>query len=227
MCATAAAIDLRHPDAVAHELGEANRRLARAPQAPAAVLALVADVADAIRSSDEQELAGVNPWTWIRVQNAALLAQGALSIDDPGEQRRTLRLALEQLRFLFARLADRQPVADDRPATEIARWLDDALPSVSQQRKAGLLRVSPRTYQRWISRDEPTVPRSEDEIRLRRVARIVNQLRFSLTAPGVVDWFERPRADLGGDRPADVADDPARLEDLVIAAAASRTSTAA
>ena len=33
-----------------------------------------------------------------------------------------------------------------------------------------------------------------DERRLRIVARIVNQLRHSLTGPGVVDWFGHPRA---------------------------------
>ena len=105
------------------------------------------------------------------------------------------------MRFLFARIADREPIGEDRPAHEVALWLDATLASVSQPRKAELLHVSPRTYQRWISDQEAVRPSGEDERRLRIVARIVNQLRHSLTGPGVVDWFEHPRADLGGATP--------------------------
>jgi hypothetical protein len=168
----------------------------------------------------------VNPWVWIRVQGAALRAQAALREDDP-QRRRQLRLALEQLRFLFARIAEREPIGEERPANEVARWLEATLPSVAQARKAGLLGVGPRTYQRWIADRGPTTPADADERRLRVVARIVNQLRHSLTGPGVIDWFEHPRADLGGARPADVLDDPQRLELLLAAAAASRGNVAA
>lgn len=71
------------------------------------------------------------------------------------------------------------------------------------------------------------MPTGEDERRLRVVARIVNQLRHSLTGPGVIDWFEHPRTDLDGSRPVDVLDDPDRLELLLAAAAASRGTVAA
>ena len=135
---------------LAHELDEANRQLARQAETPASVVGLVEDVTDAIAASDQEEIAVVNPWLWIRLQGAALRAQAALREDDPA-RRRQLRLALEQMRFLFVRIADRQPVGEDRPADEVARWLDHALASVSQTKKASLLHVSPRTYQRWIS----------------------------------------------------------------------------
>jgi hypothetical protein len=129
------------------------------------------------------------------------------------------------MRFLFARIAEREPIGEDRPANEVARWLEGVLPSVAQPRKARLLGVSPRTYQRWIS--DQSLPAGADERRLRVLARIVNQLRHSLTGPGVVDWFEQPRADLGGARPVEVLDDPGRLEPLLAAAAASRGNVAA
>ena len=222
----ATALDLRDPAAVAHELGEANRRLARERETPAAVAGLVQDVADAIAAGDDGIAARVNPWLWIRLQSAALRAQAALRDDDP-RRRRQLRLALEQMRFLFARIADRQPVGEDQPATEVARWFDRTLASVSQPAKAQLLQVSSRTYQRWVSDREPGRPSGEDERRLRVAARIVNQLRHSLTAPGVVDWFEHPRADLDGASPADVLGDPEQLERLLAAAAASRGNVAA
>jgi hypothetical protein len=223
---SATAFDLRQPAAVEHELGEANRRLAREPETPASIIGLVQDVADAIAVGHEHEAAVVNPWLWIQVQGAALRAQSALREDDP-KRRRELRLALEQTRFLFARIAEREPIGEDRSAGEVAAWLETTLPSVSQQRKAQLLRVGLRTYQRWVSDRETTTPSGDEERRLRVVARIVNQLRHSLTGPGVVEWFERPRADLGGASPGDALDDPGRLELLLAAAAASRGNVAA
>ena len=223
---SATAFQVQEPIALVRRLGEANRRLAGAAVTPTEVIGLVQVVTDAIAVGDEDEAAVVNPWLWIRLQGAALRAQAALREDDP-ERRCQLRLALEQLRFLFARIADRQPIGEERPAAEVARWLDGALASVSQPRKAALLHVSPRTYQRWVSDKELTNPTADDERRLRVVARIVNQLRHSLTGPGVVDWFEHARADLGGAAPADVLDDPSRLEPLLAAAAASRGNVAA
>src|SRR5215210_2436489 len=144
---SATAFDLRQPALVAHELGEANRRLAREEETPPSIVGLVEDVADAIAEGDEHELALVNPWVWIRVQGAALRAQAALRAEDPA-RRRQLRLALEQMRFLFARIAEREPIGEDEPANAVVRWLEATLPSVSQQRKADLLRVGVRTYQR-------------------------------------------------------------------------------
>jgi uncharacterized protein (DUF2384 family) len=223
---SATLFDLEHPLVVAHELGEANRRLSREAETPAGVIGLVEDLTDAISEGDEHELAVVNPWLWIRVQGAALRAQASLREDDP-RRRRQLRLALEQMRFLFARLAEREPIGEDQPAGEVARWLETTLPSVSQQQKADLLRVGVRTYQRWISDRETTTPTGEDERRLRVVARIVNQLRHSLTGPGVIEWFEHPRADLDDASPVDVLDDSDRLEPLLAAAAASRGNVAA
>jgi hypothetical protein len=223
---SATVFDLRQPAAVEHELGEANRRLAREPETPASVVELVNDVADAIGTGEEHEVAVVNPWLWIDVQGAALRAQAALRDDDPA-RRRQLRLALEQMRFLFARIAEREPIGEDRPAIDVARWLETTLPSVSQQRKAQLVGISLRTYQRWVSDRESTTPSGDEERRLRLVARIVNQLRHSLTGPGVVEWFGRPRADLQGASPMDALDDPDRLEGLLAAAAASRGNVAA
>jgi hypothetical protein len=106
-------------------------------------------------------------------------------------------------------------------------WLEEKLPSVSQQGKAGLLGVGVRTYQRWVSERESSMPSGNEDRRLRVVARIVNQLRHSLTGPGVVDWFEHPRLDLDGARPADLLDDADRLQELLAAAAASRGNVAA
>jgi hypothetical protein len=223
---SAIVFDIRQPAIVARELGEANSRLANERETPVSVVGLVGDVADAIAAGDDVDAALVNPWLWIKLQSAAIRAQSALREEDP-DRRRQLRLALEQMRFLFARIADRQPIGEDRAARDVALWLDSKLPSVSQPKKAELLNVSPRTYQRWISDRESVHPSGDDERRLRIVARIVNQLRHSLTGPGVVEWFEHPRADLDGATPAGVLDDPEKLELLIGAAAASRGNVAA
>ena len=223
---SATLFDLQNPLVVAHELGEANRRLAREPEAPPSVIGLVEDITDAISRGDEHDLAVVNPWLWIRVQGAALRAQASLREDDP-ERRRQLRLALEQMRFLYARIAEREPIGEDQSANDVARWLETTLGSVSQQQKAHLLQVGVRTYQRWISDRDATTPTAEDERRLRVVTRIVNQLRHSLTGPGVIEWFGHPRADLDGASPAEVLDDADQLESLLAAAAASRGNVAA
>src|ERR1700742_221394 len=159
---SAIAFDIRQPVTVARELGEANAQLAGITVTPASVVGLVEDLADAIAGGDDGQVAQVNPWLWIKLQSAALRAQSALREEDP-LRRRHLRLALEQMRFLFARIADRQPIGEDRPVPDVVRWLDAALASVSQPRKAELLRVSPRTYQRWISAQESVRPSAEDE----------------------------------------------------------------
>ena len=221
---SAVAFDLREPGVVAVALAAANLRLARAETTPPDIAGLVADVCDAIAEGDDDALASVNPWVWIRVQGAALRAQSALRLEDPA-RRRALRLALEQLRFLLARLAERAPIGEEVPVDQVVRWLDEALASVSQSRKAALLGVGLRTYQRWTA--GATTPGGADERRLRIVARIVNQLRHSLTGPGVVEWFAHPRADLGGASPEQVVDDAAMLEALIGAAAASRGNVAA
>lgn len=223
---SATAFDIGQPAILAHELGAANARLSKQAETPAAVVGLVEELADAIAAGDDVEAARVNPWLWIKLQSAAMRAQSALRHDDP-DRRRQLRLALEQVRFLFARIADGEPVGEERPAHEVAIWLDSKLSSVSQQRKAELLHVSVRTYQRWTAERDPAHPTGDDERRLRMVARIVNQLRHSLTGPGVVEWFEHPRADLGEATPSEVIDDPTRLELLLAAAAASRGNVAA
>lgn len=221
---SATIFDLSHPAAVADAIGAASRRLESGAYTPPEVVGLVEDVTDAISAADGGTLATINPWVWIAVQGAALRAQASLRDEDP-VRRRSLRLALEQMRFLFARLADRAPVGEDRSATEVAAWLEATLGSVPQARKAELLGVGVRTWQRWVS--ATSAPAGGDELRLRVVARIVNQLRHSLTGPGVVDWFEHPRADLRQSRPLDVLDDPDRLEELLAAAAASRGNVAA
>jgi hypothetical protein len=118
-------------------------------------------------------------------------------------------------------------VSEDRPIGDVVRWLDDKLGAVAQPRKAELLDVAGRTYQRWLSEHESATPSGDDEWRVRLVARIVNQLRHSLSGPGVVEWFAHARDELDGQSPKDLLSSPDRAEDLLNVALASRASVAA
>lgn len=73
------------------------------------------------------------------LQNAALSATRALQVEDEREQRRRLRVSLEQLHFLFARLAEGREVAEDRDPKEVARWLEAPNAALDGERPADLL----------------------------------------------------------------------------------------
>jgi uncharacterized protein (DUF2384 family) len=127
---------------------------------------------------------------------------------------------------LFARLAERQPVGEDQPIKEVLQWLDAKL-TVPQRRKADLLGIGERTYQRWVSSNEAAVPDGPHELRARIVARITAQLRHVLTGPGVADWFETPMRDLDGVAPIDLLFDASAIERLLELAVAPRSFSAA
>jgi hypothetical protein len=193
---------------------------------PSSILGLIEDLSVAIGDTDATSLESVDPYLWISVQAAALRAQHAVHVDDEREQRRTVRISLEEIRFLFVRLAERQPVAEDQPIKEVLFWLDAKL-RVPQKRKADLLGVGERTYQRWVSRSETAAPEGPQELRARIVARITAQLRHFLTGPGVVEWFETPRQELGGTPPIELLFDASATERLLELAVAPRAFSAA
>jgi hypothetical protein len=221
---TAVAFDLRRPELVALELADANRRLARAREVPPAIAALVRDLADALADLDPHQL-GQDPYLLLEVEKAQLRALRALDEEDPALQRRAMRLALESLRMLFARMAERAPISDDRPAKEVARWLASQL-DVSQREIAAALEVTPRTFGRWASEQEPQTPAGEDARRLRVLAQVAADLRFALTGPGVMAWLSRPRRELDGAAPIQLLGDPDAALKLLQLARSVRASVA-
>jgi uncharacterized protein (DUF2384 family) len=221
--------DIRNLDLVARALGGANRRLARESVAPRSVVELLDQLCRDIGSTDQSELSGVSSEDWIALQSAALRTQTALhQVDDEREQRRQLRLLMDELRARLFRIADKQPVSDDRPVKDVVRWLDGIV-SLPQQRKAALLGASERTYQRWISETETSRPEGEEERRVRLIARAVNDLRFLFTAGGAVEWLERENARLDGRAPLELlgAGDPEQAQRVFDVAASARTGAAA
>jgi|SRR5947209_6503526 len=223
---TSVAFDLRQPDLAAHEIGEANRRLARMDEVPGSTVEFVRALGEQIADTGSSDLEGIDPYLWIELQRAALKALAAVQEGDRRAQRRAVRIGLEQLRFLLTRLAERQPVMEDRPIGDVVRWFDQVV-AVQQRRKAELLGVADRTYQRWISASDPTLPDGPDERTVRLTARVVAQLRHALGGAGVIDWLEHPRDELDGARPVDRLQDPAGTEAVLGLAVATRGSTAA
>jgi hypothetical protein len=218
------AFDLRRPDLIAHEIAEANVRLARQREVPASIRRLVEDLADALGAIELDQWSG-DPYLLLEVQRTAMRALRAEAEGDPVLERRAMRLALEHLRFLFARLAEDEPVSEDRPAKEVAHWLATHL-DVPQRALAELLGVHERTFQRWASGGEASAPSGDDARRLRTVAQLAAQLRHALTGPGVVAWFARPQGELDGAAPLSRLDDPSAIADLRRVARAVRGSAA-
>jgi DNA-binding transcriptional regulator YiaG len=139
------------------------------------------------------------------------------------ESRDRLRMALDGLAAAFDAIAEQEPVSDDRTGKELVAWLAEHT-EVSQAELASLLGVSPRQFQRWLSPAEKAGPEGDDLRRVRVVARIVNQLRFSLTPAGVVWWFSHRSPQLGRKRPIDLLDRPDRLPDLIALANDTRAT---
>jgi uncharacterized protein (DUF2384 family) len=220
------AFDLSHPELIAHELAAANRRLAQEEEVPVGILALVREFSEQIADTAASDLDTVDPYLWIELQRAALKTLGAIQESDPRAERREIRIGLERLRFLMSRLAERQPVAEDRPVKELVRWLDQVI-AVPQRRKAELLGVAERTYQRWVSASDSTAPEGEDERAVRLLARIAGQLRHSLGGAGVIDWLEYPRDELDGASPIDRLHDTDGTDAVLRLAVGTRGSAAA
>jgi hypothetical protein len=202
----ATAFDIRNPDTVVHDLQAATGRLQTSETVPESVLGLVTALCEDIANADLDDASEVSPAAWIAVQSAALRAFSAVHEPDERERRRRLRLLIEELRFRLARLAEDQPISDGRPIKDVVRWLDQAW-NVSQSAKGNLFEVSDRTWQRWASANETSEPTGDEDRQVRLVARLVNDLRFLLTANGVLDWLAAELPDLRGRAPIDVVRD--------------------
>jgi hypothetical protein len=203
-----------------------NDELAEHGTIPPRVAAAVRRLADQVLADDIDDWLAIEPYHALLVHRAILEAQETLvSLDDP-DARDRLRLALERLALGLSLIAEAEPVGENRSAKQVAQWLVGVV-DVPQREVAELLGVDLRKLQRWISNATVMQPESDDARRVRTVARIVNQLRHSLSGPGVIAWFGWPRHDLGGKTPADLLNDVSRTPDLLLAAGSMRSTVLA
>ena len=131
-----------------------------------------------------------------------------------------LLVALERIRHVVRDAIDEHVngVASDvgLVMADLERWL----PNVPDQTIANLIRVDRRTLSRWKKQAGP--PRRT----LRVFARLVAILRHNWDEEGIVAWFNRPRRDLNGRKPATLLVDPNAEADLVSAARSGRSQYA-
>jgi hypothetical protein len=218
----AAVADVSNPVSAAEELQRLNDLLARESSISPEVREGVHQFAAGVTQTALARWEALDPRHALLVLHSAVEAQEAL--EDPGGRDR-LRVALETARQAFAAVAEAEPVADERTPKEVVRWLVE-ITEAPQARLAELLGVSLRHFQRWASPHESSHPEGDDVRTVRALARVVNQLRYVLTPAGVVDWFDWPRRDLRGATPRDALRDPARLPELLAAAASMRSTYA-
>src|SRR5581483_7728912 len=187
--------DLSQPEAAASEIQRLNDRLAQERTISADIAEAVRELAAGIDQTNLRRWEAIDPHHAVIVLHSAVSAQRAVEDPDSPRARDQLRIALESIRQSLAAIAEREPVSDERTPKEIVRWLAGRT-EVSQERLAGLIGVSSRQLQRWLSDAETAAPDGEEARRVRLLARVVNQLRFVLTPAGSVAWFDWPRRDL-------------------------------
>jgi len=164
-----------------------------------------------------------DPYLTTTLWAAAFRAEKALRHDNDAQQRRDVRIALEQFRHALRDIVENQPYSDDAPVRDVLTRTAKVL-ATPQKTLADLLGVSVRQLQRWLVHDG-TAPTADDAARIRAVGQLANQLRHSFTGPGVVAWFYREHPVLGR-RPIELLDDPLSYPRLLDAASAARAMMA-
>ena len=195
------------PALIEREIAEHNLRLGSEEEIGEDLYQFVDRLADRLIDLPDDDPLRLDPYFLLSAQRATMAALRVLDSEDPQWVREQMRIRLEQLRQVFRDLEEGKTIYDTLPAREVAVWLDNEL-DVSQARIAGLLGVSSRTFQRWVSPNETSGPDNEDARRLRVIAAAVNHLRNALSGPGVVSWLEAPNVRLEGRAPLDLLSEP-------------------
>lgn len=160
-------------------------------------------------------------------EQLAILANALLDIRDQLELEPwnldacdMLMVTLERIRRVVRDALDEHVngVSDDVGVVmqDLERWL----PDVPDQAIARLLEVDRRTLSRW--RRQTGRPRRD----LRIFVRLVAVLRHNWDEVGIIAWFDRPRRDLGGRKPAALINDPNAEAELINAARSGRNQYA-
>jgi uncharacterized protein (DUF2384 family) len=202
-------------------VNEATKLLQRSKTVPREVGELIDSFEPTLGAATPLRLEA-DPYLTTTLWAAAFRAEKALRHDNAEDQRRGVRVALEQFRHALRDIAENRPYSDAAPVRDVLARTVETL-AAPQKTLADLLGVSVRQLQRWLAADgsEPT---ADDAARLRVVGQVVNQLRHSLTGPGVFAWFYREHPELGR-RPIDLLDDPLCYPQVLDAATAARAMT--
>ncbi|WP_102141926.1 hypothetical protein [Mycobacterium hubeiense] len=203
------------------EVNDATKLMQRSKTVPQKVVALIDGFGSALQHGMPPR-GEADPYLTAALWEAAYRAEKGLRHDNAYEQRRDVRLALEQFRHVLRDLVENQPYREGASARDILARTAETL-AAPQKTLAELLGVSVRQLQRWLAEDGPE-PAADDAARIRAVGQVVNQLRHTFTGPGAVAWFYHPHPVLG-ERPLDLLADPLRYPQLISAATAARAMT--
>jgi hypothetical protein len=214
--------ELTDPADAARRIAALNMELAREREIPDQIVAAVDEIVSSISETDTGQWLTISQELETHVLTAVIDAQRALIRRHEGlAARNGLRSALGRLSQALGLIAEGAHVSPDRSSKELARWLVETL-DVPQREIASILGVPLRTFQRWASTSERARPEGADSDRLRVLAAIVNQLRFSLTGAGIVRWLNVKNGWLDGKRPRVLLADPIQQPRLLSAARALR-----
>src|SRR3977135_2219267 len=162
------------------EVNDATKLLQRSKTVPERVIGLIDSFESTLGAATPARLEG-DPYLTSALWAAAFRARKALRHDTPQEQRRDVRIALEQFRQTLRDIVENQPYNADAPIRDVlARTVETV--AAPQKTLAELLGVSVRQLQRWLAADGPE-PAADDAARIRVVGQVTNQLRHSFTGP--------------------------------------------
>jgi DNA-binding transcriptional regulator YiaG len=216
-------VELTAPAAVAAEIGRINTLVARNREVPEQAWDLVKEMSARLDRLEVSRWGAIDPYLQAVFLRGFAQATKALQERDRAEARNLVRTGLERMRHALQEIADAAKVGDERSPKQLVSWLSEILP-VSQRELAAILGVNARKLQRWLH--GANEPEGDDALRVTVVARIVNQLRHSLTPVGVLRWFDRTRAELGGRKPRTLLASAEHIPQLIELAASIRHSDA-
>jgi hypothetical protein len=208
-------------EALLARVNDATKLLQRSATVPSTVAQLVDSFEATLGAATPLRLEA-DPHLTTTLWAAAFRAEKALRHDNGEQQRRDVRVALEQFRHALRDIVESRPYDDGAPVRDVLIKTADAV-GVPQKTLAELLGISVRQLQRWLS-PGGAQPAADDAARIRAVGNVVNQLRHSFTGPGVMAWFDREHPVLKS-RPIELLDDPLCYPELLGAATAVRATT--
>jgi uncharacterized protein (DUF2384 family) len=182
-----------------NRLQDAGAVLAVSSTVPPEVETALRDLSDAL-PADPESLGAADPYLISALYASTMKGLEALNDDDPSARRRELRIPFERARQTLRGLLADEPVMDDRSAKEISQWLmaNGEIPRIELARVLG---ISEGTLRRWANPEASASPRAEEARRIRVLAKVVNQLRWSLSPVWAIQWLERPHPSLKGEAP--------------------------
>jgi hypothetical protein len=209
-------------DALLGRVNKATKLMQRSPAVPPQIAELIDSFDSVLGAATPLDLEA-DPYLTATLWAAAFRAEKALRHVSADDQRRDVRVALEQFRHALRDIVEGQPYDDGAPVRDVLARTASTL-ATSQKTLAELLGVSVRQLQRWLAHDG-SEPGADDAARIRAVGNVVSQLRHSFTGPGVLAWFDREHPVLKR-RPIELLNDPLSYPQVLSAATAARAMTA-